>query len=52
MANQGASDRTTSMTTEAGTFSLATAGRAGYETGWPDVDAVYFRYRNMGFGIA
>lgn len=29
---------------EGGTYTLATAGRAGYETGIPDVDAVYKRY--------
>jgi hypothetical protein len=39
--------RATSLTTPDGTVTLVTPGRAGYETGWPDVDVVYFRYRDM-----
>lgn len=40
----GIPDRATSFTiADAGVFSLATAGRAGFETGIPEVDAVYGR---------
>ncbi|MGR6999940.1 hypothetical protein ACU686_20660 [Yinghuangia aomiensis] len=35
-------DRATSFQiTDGGSYTLATAGRAGYETGLPEVDAVY-----------
>lgn len=38
-------DRATSFqVVDGGTYTLATAGRAGYETGIPDVDAVLARY--------
>ena len=41
----GIPDRATSlMSPEGGTFQLATPGRGGFETGIPDVDAVYKRY--------
>jgi hypothetical protein len=49
----GTPDRATSITSpEGGTFALATPGRAGSETGIPDVDAVLARY-NLNFpGLA
>jgi hypothetical protein len=43
--NSGIPDRaTTFQPTDGGTYTLATAGRAGYETGLPDVDAVLKDY--------
>lgn len=43
--NSGIPDRALSFTAaEGGTYALSTAGRAGAETGIPDVDAVYKRY--------
>jgi hypothetical protein len=46
MATSGLSSRTTTFSAaEGGTYQLAVAGRAGFETGNPDVDAVYGRYR-------
>lgn len=45
---RGISDRAVSMSSPDGTSTtLAVAGRAGYETGIPDVDAVYARYRPL-----
>lgn len=46
------SDRATTQTNEFGNVNLATAGRDGFETGIPDVDAVYARhsYRTPGIG--
>jgi hypothetical protein len=44
-ATSGIPDRATSFQpSEGGTYTLAVAGRAGYLTGIPDVDAVYARY--------
>ncbi|EFC86464.1 hypothetical protein [Parafrankia sp. EUN1f] len=43
--NSGIPDRATSFSAvEGGTYSLATPGRAGFETGVPEVDAVYKRH--------
>lgn len=45
METSGIPDRATSFTvTGGGVFSIATPGRAGFETGIPEVDAVYRRY--------
>jgi hypothetical protein len=52
MTMSGIPDRALSLTTDGGTFSIATAGRSGFETGSPDIDAVYARYRNMPLVIA
>lgn len=44
--NSGIPDRAISfVSAEGGNFSLATAGRNGYETGIPEVDATLSRYR-------
>lgn len=44
-ADTGVPDRATSIVSpDGGQISLATAGRAGYETGIPEVDAVLARY--------
>lgn len=44
--NSGIPDRATSfVAAEGGNFTLATAGRNGYETGIPEVDATLSRYR-------
>ncbi|MFB7185202.1 hypothetical protein ACFCZT_07760 [Streptomyces sp. NPDC056230] len=44
--NSGIPDRATSfVAAEGGNFTLATAGRNGYETGIPEVDATLIRYR-------
>lgn len=46
MEKSGVPDRATSYVPEGGggTFSIAQPGRAGFETGIPEVDAVYKRY--------
>lgn len=50
--NTGISDRATTFdTAEGGTYQLAVAGRAGWETGIPDVDAVVKRYSLKGPGV-
>lgn len=50
--NTGIPDRATSFdTVEGGTYQLATPGRAGWETGIPDVDAVIKRYSLKGPGV-
>jgi hypothetical protein len=44
--NSGIPDRAVSfVAAEGGNFTLATAGRNGYETGIPEVDATLSRYR-------
>jgi hypothetical protein len=49
----GIPDRATSFTiSDVGVFSLATPGRAGFETGIPEVDAVYGRYTVKRIGLA
>lgn len=46
-SNSGIPDRATSMQLpEGGSFQLATAGRRGFSTGIPDVDAVLDRYND------
>lgn len=54
MANKsGVPDRAVSYSAaEGGTYSLATPGRAGFETGIPEVDAVLKRYSWVVSGIA
>lgn len=45
-------DRATSfIAAEGGTYTMATPGRAGYETGVPSVDAVLQRYKIEGAGV-
>jgi hypothetical protein len=50
--DSGIPDRATSFNVDGQQFSLATAGRAGYETGVPEVDAILARYRMRPPGVA
>lgn len=50
--DSGIPDRATSFNVDGAQFSLATAGRAGYETGVPEVDAILARYRIKPPGVA
>jgi hypothetical protein len=50
--NSGIPDRATTFdSAEGGTYQLATPGRAGWETGIPEVDAVVKRYSLKGPGV-
>lgn len=53
MALTGVDDRTTNYSApDGGSYSLAVAGRGGFETGSPDVDAVLDRYKVGAAGVA
>lgn len=50
--DSGIPDRAMSVNMDGAQFSLATAGRSGFETGIPEVDAILARYRVRPPGVA
>jgi hypothetical protein len=50
--DSGIPDRATSYNIDGAQYALATAGRSGFETGIPEVDAILGRYRMKPPGVA